>query len=75
MNNSTETTIAATVAALRDILQESATLALSAHAALAAGKRNLAIGNLLPLEQLLPTAQALFGASLTLHRRNPAQER
>ena len=66
-----ESTIAATVTGLRDILQEAATLALSADAALAAGNRNLAIGNLLPLEQLLPTAQALLGASLALHRRAP----
>ena len=64
-----ESTIAATVTGLRDILQEAATLALSADAALAAGNRNLAIGTLLPLEQLLPTAQALLGASLALHRR------
>ena len=43
-----EATIAATVTSLRDILQEAATLALSADAAFAAGNRNLAIGNLLP---------------------------
>jgi hypothetical protein len=65
-----EATIAATVTSLRDILQEAATLALSADAAFAAGNRNLAIGNLLPLEQLLPTTQALLGASLALHRRD-----
>ena len=69
--NISESTIAATVTSLRDILQEAATLALSADAALAAGSRNLAIGNLLPLEQLLPTAQALLGASLALNRRAP----
>jgi hypothetical protein len=70
-----ESTIAATVTSLRDILQEAATLALSADAAIAAGRRNLAIGTLLPLEQLLPAAQALLGASLTLHRREPGQDR
>jgi hypothetical protein len=68
MTISSEPAIAATIAGLRNILQEAATLALSA---LAAGRRNLAIGTLLPLEEMLPTAQALLTASLALHRCNP----
>jgi hypothetical protein len=60
--------ITATLAGLRSILQEAATVALSAEAAFAAGNRNLAIGTLLVLEGMLPTAQALFQATLALHR-------
>jgi hypothetical protein len=63
--------LAATVAALRDIVREAATVALQADAALAAGKRNLAIGTLLSLEDKLPTATALLQATLALHRTDP----
>ena len=68
MTRSPDPAIVATLAGLCDILQEAATLALSAEAALAAGNRNLAIGTLLPLEEMLPTAQALFQATRSLHR-------
>jgi hypothetical protein len=72
MNISSEPAISATVAALGNILQEASTLALSADDALKAGNRNLAMGTLLSLEEMLPTAQALLQASLVLHRRNPS---
>jgi hypothetical protein len=61
--------IRATLAGLRDILQQSAMLALSADLDLARGNQNLAIGTLLPLEEMLQTAQALFQAARALHRR------
>jgi hypothetical protein len=68
MTTSPDPAIVATLAGLRDILQEAAALATSADAAIAAGNRNLAIGTLLPLEEMLPTAQALFQAARALHR-------
>ena len=68
MTTSPDPAMVVTLAGLRDILQEAATLALSADGALAAGNRNLAIGTLLPLEEMLPTAQALFQAARALHR-------
>jgi hypothetical protein len=68
MTRSPDPAIVATLAGLRDILQEAATLALSAGAAIEAGNQNLAIGTLLPLEEMLTTAQALFQAARALHR-------
>src|SRR5258708_2017970 len=68
MTRSPDPAIVATIAGLREILQQAALLALSADAAITAGNRNLAIGTLLPMESMLPTACALFQATLALHR-------
>ena len=63
--------LTATITALRDILQEAATVSQEAHAALAERHRNIAIGTLLSLEDELPTATALLQAALALHRGDP----
>jgi hypothetical protein len=60
--------IEANLAALAGGLREAATLVASAHAAMYAGRRNLAIGTVLPLEQDLPAYAGLLAAALTLHR-------
>lgn len=61
--------ITANLAALAEGLREAATLATSAHSAMHAGNRNLAVGTVLPLERDLPTYVGLLTAILALHRR------
>jgi len=39
---------------------------------MSAGERNLAIGNILDLEQLLPEAEALYRAIIVLHKDRDA---
>ena len=53
---------------LRDRLQRAALSNVQASAAMAAGERNLAIGNILDLEHLLPECDALYRMVLLLHR-------
>lgn len=43
-------------------------LAVQARTAMAGGYRSLAIGTLLPLEQIIPECEALMRAVLILHR-------
>lgn len=43
-------------------------LAVQARSAMAGGYRNLAIGTLLPLEQIIPECDALMRTVLILHR-------
>ena len=64
--------IEANLSALAEGLREAATLSASAHAAMQAGYRNLAIGTALPLEQHLPTYLGLLTAILALHRKGGA---
>ena len=70
MTTSPDPAIVATVAGLRDILRQAALLAIDADGALEQGNTNIAIGTLLPLEEMLPTAQALYQATRALHRLN-----
>jgi hypothetical protein len=64
--------IEANLAALAEGLDQAATLATTAHAAMHAGNRNLAIGTVLPLERDLPTYVGLLTAILALHRNGGA---
>lgn len=66
-----DTAIHAYLAVLTLRLQQAETCAVEAGAALTAGKRNLAIGTVLPLERMLPECDALFRAALILHRMEP----
>jgi hypothetical protein len=61
-------TIAVNLTALADTLDQAHAAAQAAAEAIAKGERNLAIGNLLDLEWLLPDAHALNGAVMALHR-------
>ena len=67
-NEITTTAIAANIAALTARLQEAASLATEANAAMQDGQTNEAIGTLLMFERHLREADALFHAALTLHR-------
>ena len=60
--------ISANLRALALTLQRSQAIAAEADEAMAAGKRNLAVGTLLDMEQLLPQAEALTDAIMALHR-------
>jgi hypothetical protein len=60
--------IFSTLSALANVLQDTAALTDAAADAIAEKNQNLAIGTLLPLEDMLPTAQALFQAARALHR-------
>lgn len=60
--------IAANLAALAQRLDEAAHRVHEAAQAMANRQHNLAIGTLLTIEELLPEAQALFSATLALHR-------
>lgn len=53
---------------LHTLLDTARTSALQASAAMAAGNRNLAIGNVLDLEGLLPECEALYRTIILLHR-------
>jgi hypothetical protein len=52
-------------------LHEAAEYTTEALNAIQSGKRNEAIGTLLSIEKTLPTAAALYEATLTLHRQAP----
>ncbi len=71
MKTVTETAIEATLAALAESLQKAATQAAEAAEAMRGGKQNLAIGTALDLEKLLPEANALYTAAVTMHRNSP----
>lgn len=60
--------IAANLAALSQRLTEAAHLAEEAHAAMAQGEQNQAIGTILDFDRTLPEAQALYSAAIALHR-------
>ena len=66
-----DTAIQAYLAVLILRLQEAEKLAVDASSAMRAGKRNLTIGTILPLECMLPECEALVRASLILHRMAP----
>jgi hypothetical protein len=63
-----QTAIAANLAALTQRLTKATALAQEAQEALAQGEQNQAIGTILDFEYLLPEAQALYNAAITLHR-------
>ena len=64
----TDDTITANLNMLTDRLQRAALSAVQASAAMAAGERNLAVGNILDLERLRPECDALYRTVLLLHR-------
>jgi hypothetical protein len=53
---------------LASTLDDAARYAMAASVAMKTNQQNQAIGTLLYLDELLPTAQALYKAALTLHR-------
>ena len=63
-----ETAICANLLALADQLSEAAKLSAEAAAASKHGKQNLAIGTVLPIEDLLAQSKSLYDAALALHR-------
>lgn len=67
--------IAANISALARLLTDAAILAEEGVEAMAQGSRNQAIGTILPLEQSLNAATALFGAALALHRQSAPELR
>ena len=71
MDEAIHTAIHAYLAVLILRLQQAEKLAVEAAAALSTGRRNLAIGTVLPLEKMLPECEALFRAALILHRMEP----
>lgn len=60
--------IAANLAALAQRLEEATAIAREASSAMANRNRNLAIGTLLIIEEILPESQALFSAAVALPR-------
>jgi hypothetical protein len=60
--------IAANIAALYHRLDDAARIAASSSAAAIGDYHNLAIGRILPLEQILAESEALFRVILLLHR-------
>lgn len=66
--NAIDSAIEANLNALSHRLAQASALALSGAAAMAEGRRNLAIGTMLEFERTLPEIQALFSAALALHR-------
>lgn len=68
MDEAIHTAIHAYLAVLILRLQFAEKLAVEAASALSARQRDLAIGIVLPLERMLPECEALFRASLILHR-------
>lgn len=66
--NVIQNAIAANLAALSQRLTEAAHLAEEAHAAMAQGEQNQAIGTILDFDRTLPEAQALYAAAIALHR-------
>lgn len=68
MTNIVTNAIAANLGALVLTLGRARDIAHRAAEAIATGKRNVAIGTLVDLEQLLPQADALARAIMALHR-------
>ena len=66
--NTIQNAIAANLAALSQRLTEAAALAEQAHAAMAQGEQNQAIGTIIDFDRLLPETQALYAAAMALHR-------
>ena len=64
----TENPVKPLLKVLASTLDDAARYADEACSACDRGKHNEAIGTLLSIEELLPTAQALYRAVLTLHR-------
>ena len=64
----TENPIKPLLQVLAGTLADASQYADEASMAMAHGEQNQAIGTLLYLDDLLPTAQALYKAALTLHR-------
>ena len=64
--------LAVNVYALEIRLRTAVDLLVGAREALTEHRQNLAIGTLLPLEQLLPEASALMATILLLHRSQHA---
>ncbi len=60
--------IAVNLAALAQRLEEATAVAREASSAMANRNRNLAIGTLFIIEEILPESQALFSAAVALHR-------
>lgn len=61
-------TIAANLKALDSLLLEAAQRSSVARQHIERGERNAAIGSILPLEQMLADAAALYRAAVTLQR-------
>ena len=66
-SNPIDLAILANISALQVIAASLNESILSAHAAMREGNKNLAIGNLLDLDRLLPEADALYRAAIVLH--------
>ena len=66
--NIAETAMHANLSALADRLAEAAKLSDEAAAACKHGKKNLAIGTALPIDDLLSQSKALYDAVIALHR-------
>ncbi len=66
--NIIQNAIAANLAALTERLTQAAELAKEAHAAMADGNQNRAIGTIIDFDRLLPETQALYNAAIALHR-------
>lgn len=67
----TDICIRANLDSLQERLMQAVKLAGEARVALADQTRNMAIGTLLPIEQLLAQSTALLTTILLLHRSNP----
>lgn len=63
--------ILANLDALQARLLEADMLVRDARHAMVTGKRNLAIGTIVPLERSLPECEALFRTIMMLHRSEP----
>lgn len=70
MKNIQQNAIEATLAALAESLKIAANQAAAAAQAMKDGHQNLAIGTAMDLERLLPEANALYTAAVTLHRND-----
>jgi hypothetical protein len=64
----TENPIKPLLQVLASTLDDAARYAMAASVAMKTDQQNQAIGTLLSIEELLPTAQALYKAALALHR-------
>ncbi len=72
LDEAVDAAIHAYLAVLLLRFQEIEHLTVEACAAIATGRRHLAIGTMLPLERMLPECEALLRAALILHRMAPA---
>jgi hypothetical protein len=66
---SNESHIASLIGIINDILSDTANSAREAHLAMQDGDQNLAMGSLLPLQEQLTSAQALYQTANWLHCR------